>query len=61
MVNSYNGYKVKSLKAKRYTLQSSTLRILEKTGSITTTTSPKHSYSTYTDLSFIIADEIPKV
>ena len=56
MVNSYNGYKVKSLKAKRYTIQSSTLRILAKTGSITTTTSPKHSYNTYTDLSFVITD-----
>ena len=36
-------YKVESLKAKRYTLQSSDPMHFNKKGSVTTITSPKHS------------------
>ena len=43
MVNSYNLYKVESLKAKRDTLQSSDPAHPCKRGSITTIASPKHS------------------
>ena len=43
MVNRYNQYKVVSLKAKRYTLQSSSPKQPSKEGSIITITSPKHS------------------
>ena len=43
MVNSYNLYKVESLKAKRDTLQSSDPAHPCKKGSITTIASPKHS------------------
>ena len=42
MVNSYNWYKVESLKAKRYTLQSDSMHPNKKV-SITTITSTKHS------------------
>ena len=44
VVNSYNKYKVESLKAKRYALQSSNPLHPGKKGSVTTITSPKHSY-----------------
>ena len=43
MVDSYNWYKVESLKAKRYTLQSSNPMHFTRKGSVTTITSPKHS------------------
>ena len=44
MVNSYDKYKVESLKAKRYALESSNPLHPGKKGSVTTITSPKHSY-----------------